>query len=120
MRFELLEALLRVAITVRDNEGQEELSPAVKVRFECNLATDKKVTPNVYALVRPFAYTCQTTNIFHRISRWLTRTHGDNSMQGWSLNRESISYVNEQEQVTRLGRGGSEKWWVLTILYQYL
>ncbi|CBJ27259.1 flagellar associated protein [Ectocarpus siliculosus] len=32
MRFELLEALLRVAITVRDNEGQEELSPAEKMR----------------------------------------------------------------------------------------
>ncbi|CAB1121297.1 unnamed protein product [Ectocarpus sp. CCAP 1310/34] len=32
MRFELLEALLRVAIIVRDNEGQEELSPAEKMR----------------------------------------------------------------------------------------
>lgn len=31
MRFELLEALLRVAITMRDNEGQEALSPAEKV-----------------------------------------------------------------------------------------
>lgn len=32
MRFELLEALLRVAITMRDNENQEEISPAKKVR----------------------------------------------------------------------------------------
>ncbi len=31
MRFELLEALLRVAVTMRDNEGQEEISPADKV-----------------------------------------------------------------------------------------
>lgn len=32
MRFELLEALLRVAITMRDNESQDEMSPAEKVR----------------------------------------------------------------------------------------
>lgn len=32
MRFELLEALLRVAITMRDNEGEEEMSPADKAR----------------------------------------------------------------------------------------
>ncbi|CAM9275025.1 unnamed protein product [Scytosiphon promiscuus] len=31
MRFELLEALLRVALTMRDNEGQEEMSPAEKM-----------------------------------------------------------------------------------------
>lgn len=31
MRFELLEALLRVAITMRDNENQEDISPAEKV-----------------------------------------------------------------------------------------
>eukprot|EP00903_Cladosiphon_okamuranus_P005365 g5358.t2 len=31
MRFELLEALLRVAITIRDNEGQGEIPPAVKM-----------------------------------------------------------------------------------------
>lgn len=30
MRFELLEALLRVAITMRDNESEEEISPAEK------------------------------------------------------------------------------------------
>lgn len=31
MRFEFIEALLRVAITMRDNEGEEEISPAEKV-----------------------------------------------------------------------------------------
>lgn len=31
MRFELIEALLRVAVTMRDNEGEEEISPADKV-----------------------------------------------------------------------------------------
>lgn len=75
MRFELLEALLRVAITVRDNEGQEELSPAEKVRFECKLAIDEIITQKIHALGRPFAYTCQTTII--RIRRSLTRTQGD-------------------------------------------
>lgn len=32
MRFELIEALLRIAITTRDNEGQYDVSPADKVR----------------------------------------------------------------------------------------
>lgn len=32
MRFELLEALLRVVITMRDNANQEDISPAEKVR----------------------------------------------------------------------------------------
>lgn len=43
MRFELLEALLRVAITMRDNEGQEEMSPAEKVR-----ASDTRCVPTSY------------------------------------------------------------------------
>lgn len=32
MRFELMEALIRVAVTMRDNEGQDDMSPAEKVR----------------------------------------------------------------------------------------
>lgn len=33
MRFEMLEAFLRMAITMRDNEGQFDTSPAEKVRL---------------------------------------------------------------------------------------
>lgn len=39
MRFELIEALLRVAITMRDNEGQDEVSPAEKVRRPAQVCT---------------------------------------------------------------------------------
>lgn len=31
MRFELIEALLRMAITMRDNSGEDEIAPAEKV-----------------------------------------------------------------------------------------
>lgn len=42
MRFELIEALLRIAITMRDNEGQDNLSPADKVRHSRQNAPDSE------------------------------------------------------------------------------
>ena len=56
MRFELIEALIRVAITMRDNEGQDEMSPAEKVR------------PVVFRCVPPvsrLAFTCCMPHIPH-------------------------------------------------------
>lgn len=62
MRFELLEALLRVAITMRDNEGQEEMSPADKAR-----ASD------IYCVITSVAWhALRTCVLFHIFTQFAT------------------------------------------------
>lgn len=56
MRFEFIEALLRVAITMRDNDGEGEVAPAEKVNTALDIATLLSMTKECLGLNK------QTTN----------------------------------------------------------
>lgn len=65
MRFELMEALIRVAITMRDNEGQDEMSPAEKVRhFFSILLLSSSALHITRCMIRP---------LFHMMLKVLVR-----------------------------------------------
>lgn len=94
MRFELMEALLRVAITMRDNDRQDELSPAEKVvptskfvalqELSCKTSTVFFTAPSVLC-ARPMACLRNTSAIGPRQARDCFATHVRNGLYLSSL-----------------------------------